>query len=131
MINFVSPPEWIHIESVADGSSDQSGAEWQQVDFNLPPNTLKAVAEFIVSQIRPRNGIHLSEYGKGSYYQYGIILYTRQICFACLDGKAVMSEAVNSINVSGGFAAILYLALLHRMTLLLSALYGLVFLEND
>ncbi|MGV7963721.1 hypothetical protein QPK13_22420 [Photorhabdus tasmaniensis] len=64
MINFVSPPEWIHIESVADGNSDQSGAEWQQVDFNLPPNTLKAVAEFIVSQIRPRDGIHLSEIWK-------------------------------------------------------------------
>ncbi|WP_387489297.1 hypothetical protein [Photorhabdus sp. RM96S] len=41
MINFVSPPEWIHIEGVADGSSDQSGAEWQQVDFNFTKGSFR------------------------------------------------------------------------------------------
>ncbi len=69
------PPEWIRIEDVSDGCHELSGAEWQNVDFAVPPNTASCVVDFIVYQLRPLDGVHVSEYdpltGKGRFVNMG------------------------------------------------------------
>ncbi|WP_435322286.1 hypothetical protein [Klebsiella sp. HN106] len=73
--NPIPPPEWIQIEGVTDGSHDLSGAEWQNVYFAVPPNTATGVVDFIITQLRPLDGIHVSEYdpatGKGRFVNMG------------------------------------------------------------
>ncbi len=68
-------PGWIRIEGVSDGSHELSGAEWQNVDFAVQPNTASSVVDFIVSQLRPHDGMHVSEYdpltGKGRFINMG------------------------------------------------------------
>lgn len=67
--------EWIKIESTTENENESSGAEWETVNFSVPPKTPKAVVEFIIDRLNPYDGMSVNEYdissGKGDFINMG------------------------------------------------------------